>query len=100
MCRSDIRVRLRPEQTHQITRRLAPVRRRGQHGRTLLQLLNIGCEGCASKVVAHERERCDLVHLKFVTHYNGELVLVTHKSGTSVKTQTKTSYTMQQALHT
>ena len=52
------------------------MRRSGQQGRLLLQPLHVGCEARCPSVVAHECERCDLVHLELVTHHNGELVLL------------------------
>ena len=52
------------------------MRSSGQQGRLLLQSLQVGCEARRPSVVAHKRERCDLVHLELVTHHNGELVLL------------------------
>ena len=49
--------------------------RRGQRACALLQFLQVCSEAVGSSVVPHERERRDFVHVEFMTHHDGELVL-------------------------
>ena len=49
--------------------------RRGQRACALLQFLQVCSEAVGSSVVTHERQRRDFVHVEFMTHHDGELVL-------------------------